>query len=105
MSKRVLRSHPKLSDDLNEALAYYDDVSPALADRLLDSFAEGLHRIEAHPATGVEYLPGWRRVVLRTFPYLVIYAVDEEMIHVVAMFHTRRDPDLIRRTLEGRNTA
>jgi hypothetical protein len=51
-----------------------------------------LRRIAAHPTLLAECQPGWRRVLLARFPYLVAYVVDDETIYVVGLFHTRRDP-------------
>ena len=35
---------------------------------------------------------GARRHILRRFPYNVIYRVDEEQIHILAIAHHRREP-------------
>lgn len=103
MTDRRFRVHPAVIDlDLTEAVAYYTDVDAALPPRLAEDFNSTLRRIEANPLAPGEYMPGWRRVLLRVFPYLVAYSVDEHDVHVVGMFHTRRDPDLIKRTLGDR---
>ena len=33
-----------------------------------------------------------RRALIRRFPYGIYYAVDEELIEVIAVFHAKRDP-------------
>lgn len=104
MTKRRLRVHPEVIDsDLAEAVGYYADLDPSLPERLADDFASGLRRIEAHAAVLSEYLPGWRRVLLRTFPYLLAYAVDDDSVHVVGLFHTHRDPTAIQEALRTRS--
>jgi plasmid stabilization system protein ParE len=38
-----------------------------------------------------------RRALLKRFPYAVYFAVDNEIIVVLAVFHTSRDPESWRR--------
>ena len=40
----------------------------------------------------VHYAPSARRVVAHRFPYLVVYVVREDTIHVVAFAHAKRVP-------------
>lgn len=43
-----------------------------------------------------------RRAPLRLFPYFLWYMIDEasNTVHVLAMTHHRRDPDMVRARLE-----
>ncbi len=98
-----LRVHPDVvAVDLAEAITYYAQLDPSLPERLADDFASGLRWIEAHPILLREYLTGWRRVLLTTFPYLFAYAVEDDEVLVVGLFHTRRDPEAIRAALVER---
>ncbi|MDR3068737.1 MAG: type II toxin-antitoxin system RelE/ParE family toxin [Cellulomonas sp.] len=102
MSRR-LRVHPDLLADVAEALDYYRQVDPALAARFFNSYTQGLRWIRGNPLAAREYVPGFRRVVLVPFPYLVAFAVDDEHVHVAALLHTRRDPQTNRTVLERRS--
>lgn len=65
MSQRRLRVHPDvLSVDVPDATAYYDEIDPKLGDRLSGLIVHAINQIEAHPLVFVEYLTGFRRVVL-----------------------------------------
>lgn len=93
MTHRAVRVHPDvLSADVPEATAYYDEIDPKLADRLSQLIADALHQIEAHPLVFAEYIPGFRRVVLVPFPYLLAFAVHKDAIDVGALLHVQRDP-------------
>ncbi|MFT4287106.1 type II toxin-antitoxin system RelE/ParE family toxin [Nocardioides sp.] len=91
-----------MSVDLTEAVDYYRSIDADLPMRFADSYAQAVQQVWAHPTAIAEYLPGWRRVLLRTFPYLLVYAVDDEQIHVVGLFHTRRNPEFIKQTVGSR---
>ena len=103
MTSHSLRVHPDVLDDLREAITYYRDLDdPALPERFVNAYAEALNQIEAHPQAGREYLPGYRRVVALPFPYLLAYAVDEEVVHVAALLHAKRNPETNERILHSR---
>jgi plasmid stabilization system protein ParE len=42
---------------------------------------------------GTEVYRGVRRVVVRGFPYVVLYLVESDLVIVIAVYHTSRDPD------------
>jgi len=93
---RSFRVHPEVVEsDLADAVSYYRDIDEALPGRLVEEYEAGLRRIAAHPTLLAEYQPGWRRVLLARFPYLLAFVVSEETIHVVGLFHTRREPAMM----------
>ena len=102
MTERVVRVHPGVRADLQEAVDYYREIDESLPARLIDSYVEALGLIKNHPLALAEYVPGYRRVVLRTFPYLLAFVIDDDGILVAALLHVRRDPETSRSTLAGR---
>ncbi len=100
--RRGLQVHPGVIDsDLADAVAYYADIDPNLAVRLVAEYEAGLRRIAAHPTLLSEYRPGWRRVLLGHFPYVLGFVVDGETAQVVGLFHSRMNPtDLDRKVRE-----
>ena len=55
-------------------------------ERTVDSLAEFPNRGR------VGQLPGTREIVVRGAPYVVAYAVTDEMVTVLRIRHTRQDP-------------
>ena len=35
---------------------------------------------------------GIRRALLRRFPYMILFRATDDAIHIIAVFHTSRDP-------------
>ena len=89
----MLRVHPDvLIVDIPEATAYYDKIDPNLGDRLSQLIVDALHQIETHPLIFAEYVTGFRRVVLVPFPYLLAFAVHDDVVQIDALLHVKRDP-------------
>lgn len=54
-----------------------------------DATVESLRRLpEGHEIVALRT----RKALLRRFPYLILYALEEKRIVVTAVFHGRRDP-------------
>jgi plasmid stabilization system protein ParE len=83
---------PEAEQDLAEAKVWYDGQRPGLGQEFILCVEEALDRIRLIPEGTSEVFPGVRRVVLRRFPYGVFYCVDPDLIAVIAVYHSRRDP-------------
>ena len=59
-----------------------------------------LDTIAKFPKIGLEIMKDVRRVLLRRFPYKVIYRLVKEKIVVEAVMHTRREPEAWKSRLE-----
>jgi plasmid stabilization system protein ParE len=78
--------------DIAEAMAWYNRQRSGLGDQFLQSFEAALQRIERAPLAAAEEFRGARRVLLRRFPYSVIYRPGSDHIAILAVYHTSRDP-------------
>ena len=83
---------PAAERDLVEAADYYESKLRGLG----VEFVEELERVAAVltelPALGERLDSIHRRVPLQRFPYAIIFRVDGEIVHVVAVAHRRRKP-------------
>ena len=84
---------PPALQELTEAIDFYSDEAAGLAHDLVDEFDEAIVQISRLPKSGVPYHHGTRRVVLRRFPFSIVYRVRGEVAEVVALAHQRRKPD------------
>jgi plasmid stabilization system protein ParE len=80
--------------DVDEAVDLYAarDDTGELADRFLDEVARVRHLVEERPYAWPEIEPGVRQVVLRRFPFSVIYVVEATELRIVAVAHHSRRP-------------
>jgi plasmid stabilization system protein ParE len=84
--------NPEAEADLVDAKSWYDDVRPGLGDEFLRDVEDVLGGIRRMPELYGKVFQNLRLVLLRRFPYVVVYRVDEDQITVIAVYHTSRDP-------------
>jgi plasmid stabilization system protein ParE len=91
--KPLLVSEPA-SQELAEAVRWYNDRRPKWGGQLFDAVGETLRLIESYPEIGSPRrgLPDARQLTVRGFPYLVAYRIRQDDIYVVAVAHARRGP-------------
>jgi len=80
------------SQELDEAVEWYNYQSPGLGMRFLDEADKALKRISFYPYSCAEIEDGIRRCLVSRFPYGLIYGIDEGMIVIIAVAHLHRRP-------------
>ena len=83
---------PVARSELLEAIDWYARRAPSVVSRLRAELRTVVARMAQNPFQFPEGPSDTRRVLLRHFPYVVVYTVTTEAIRVVAFFHTSRDP-------------
>jgi plasmid stabilization system protein ParE len=85
--------HQYVQNDVNAALARYDEVSPKLADAFWDELQQHFKTISENPqAAHFETMP-YRRVNLKHFPYAILYRAFDDHVKIVVVKHVRRRSD------------
>ncbi|GAB6039894.1 type II toxin-antitoxin system RelE/ParE family toxin [Endothiovibrio diazotrophicus] len=83
---------PEAEEEILEARGWYDARSPGLGGEFArsadDAVSSAAEMPLAHPRLEGEY----RHVILRRFPYSVIYLPCESEIVVISCFHHKRKP-------------
>ena len=80
-------------DELNEAIAYNEDLEAGLGQRLKEEARATMLWIQNNPELPRLRPKGYRRVNLKVFPYYVAYFVWGDAIWVLAVAHGRRRPE------------
>lgn len=93
------RFHEGAETDLAEALAYYRDESPALADRFYAEIEGLLHDVCATPQRFRVIASPVRRHFGGTFPYALLYVDRADHVLVLAVSHFKRRPGYWRERL------
>ena len=88
-----LRFAPEVEADLDEAYAWYEGQRSGLGEEFLACVDARLHALcRAPEAHGFAYL-GYRRALIRRFPYQVFYELDHDILTVYCVFHTSREQE------------
>ena len=95
MKRLVYR--PEAAADVRGAFEWYERQREGLGDEFLSALATAEDIARANPLSYRVVRRDARRVMLRRFPYQLIYRVVADVIVVVACFHGRRSPKRLER--------
>ena len=83
---------PEAETDISEAKSWYENQRSGLGDEFVGCVDEAFEQIRQWPNLSPKVFLDLRRKVVRRFPYLVIFRIDDDQITVVAVYHGKRDP-------------
>ena len=87
-----LEYHPAVQRDFNEAIDFNEAAGPRLADRFAAEFRHCLAAI-GKAARRFGYYCGsaaYRRVRLRSFPYVILYGEFGDAVRMLVLKHEKR---------------
>jgi toxin ParE1/3/4 len=83
--------------DLEEAEDWYDEQRPGLGAEFRQTIADLFARLAANPQIYPKVHGEIRRAVLRRFPYLVYFLIEDTKVIILGVLDSRRDPEIHRR--------
>jgi toxin ParE1/3/4 len=95
-----LELEPEASDELAEATAYISNQSPRAAESFLADMADAKALLLQFPRVGAPVRGNYRRLLLRTFPYQLVYRVEGDDLRIYAVAHLKRKPGYWRKRLQ-----
>lgn len=75
-----------------DAQAYYAALRADLAADFATALDRAIARIASHPLTWPPYTANTRRYLMDRFPYAVIYRINGDVLHILAVAHQHRRP-------------
>ncbi|MGD0520722.1 MAG: type II toxin-antitoxin system RelE/ParE family toxin [Terracidiphilus sp.] len=89
---RRLRWSMAAADDLEGIANYLWFYHPSFAASTIQRLYDAARSLKAFPYAGrVGSKSGTRELVLAPLPYLLIYAVDDQSIHILRFLHAAQD--------------
>jgi len=89
MNVRFLTLAQKEAD---EAVVWYDEKAEGKGRDFLDELDRVVRLVKAYPLASPEIEPEIRRCLFARFPYSLVYGIDDQMIVVIAIAHSHREP-------------
>ena len=80
-------------EELNAAVAYYEEQQPGLGLRLKDEVDKHINWILSNSSVPRVRSGGYRRVNLKVFPYYLAYIIREDTLWILAVAHGHRKPE------------
>jgi plasmid stabilization system protein ParE len=87
-----LISEPPADAEVEAAFEWYENERQGLGLEFLDELRAAYNRVADGPHKYQELRGGIRRAFLRRFPYAVYFAIEGDVVVVVAVLHASRDP-------------
>jgi plasmid stabilization system protein ParE len=87
-----IRFEPEAADELAEATSYLADQSAPAAERFLADIAGAKELLLQFPHSGPPVRGSFRRLLLRIFPYQLVYRVEGDVVRIYAVAHLKRKP-------------
>jgi plasmid stabilization system protein ParE len=92
----IIRFTPEADAELAEARQWYARQREDLDIEFMERIDDALSRIARNPNLYPIVYGTLRRAVVRRFPFAVFYEVTADEIQVIAVFHSRRDPERLK---------
>ena len=90
----IFRFTPEADAELTEAREWYSHQRKDLDIEFMQCIENALSRILANPHMFPTVHGDLRRAIVRRFPFAILYEVTSEEIQIIAVFHSRRDPEI-----------
>lgn len=90
----MVKFHPEADIELHEAIEWYAHKKLGLDAEFMRCVDEAISRIRRNPRMFPVALRNARKTMVRRFPYTIFYEIGEEEIMVLAVFHSKRNPEV-----------
>jgi toxin ParE1/3/4 len=82
---------PRAESDLCEARDWYENQRAGLGEQFVTQTTATIDLLARDPQLHPEYYRGFRRVLMRRFPYKIFYRLEGNRIIVFRVLHSRRN--------------
>ena len=90
---RTFRFLPQARTELMDEIRYYGSVQEGLGRRFESAVGEVVRRAVTSPEHGAPRSKNTRRVLVKGFPFSVIYRANDNEVLIVAIADSRRKPE------------
>ncbi len=93
---------PELEEDAMNGYGWYEEKTIGLGEEFLRVFYALSYKIQRNPFVYQTVYKGFRRCLLRRFPYAIYYRIDKDRVIVYGLFHCARNPKNLKKYLHIR---
>lgn len=87
-----LKLSEKAASDISDAFGWYEAQQAGLGHIFLNEIERTFKRIEYQPNSFSFIGTHYKKAILRQFPYIVVFEINDREIIVYSIFHTSRKP-------------
>lgn len=86
-------------EEMINASIFYEDHTSGLGERFINDIERSAQLLNEQPLIGERIDKDLRRILLRHFPFSLIYSAEKGLILIIAVAHQRRRPSYWRERL------
>ena len=99
--KFTVRYVEEFWEDLKPPIDWYDEISKPLASKFLDQIWKAENKVCINPLAFYKTSKtGFRRILLRDFPYKIYFKIEVDVIYFIALKHTSRSNRFVGKRLK-----
>jgi plasmid stabilization system protein ParE len=83
---------PGATQMLQDAYDWYELQKIGLGEVFLAEINNGIDKLESWPIAYSKLRSNYRQIILRTFPYVLVFEIVKNDVVIYAVFHTSRNP-------------
>lgn len=84
--------HPAALTEYAEAVRFYVEQRPELAQSFIDAVENAIYRLRESPERYPVLEEDIRRCMTKKFPYGILYTIEPDYILILAVMHSNRAP-------------
>jgi len=84
--------HPEAEKEFQAAIRYYEECQPGLGLDFAEEVYAAITRIIEYPCAWTAFSANTRRCMANRFPYGIIYRVESDSLHIIAIANLNRRP-------------
>ncbi len=88
----IVEFHPEAVLELNEAIDWYSEREPSIAWALSEEVRIAVESLKNDPVRYPMLGPRHRFLLLKRFPYLLVFQATDQKVYVLAVAHAARRP-------------
>jgi toxin ParE1/3/4 len=89
---RRIRWAPAAADDLEDIHDYLRERHPSLVEPTIRKLYDAARSLKGFPHRGrIGQQEGTRELIMAPMPYIIVYGVEREIVHIFRIIHTARE--------------
>src|SRR5262245_51876479 len=90
---KPVRLHSQAAAEIEAGIEYYNAARDGLGDEFRDAVQEAVELMRQQPRAFSPYRAGYRKLVLKRFPYSIFYYEYDDHVWIATVHHASRQPD------------
>jgi plasmid stabilization system protein ParE len=86
--------------EIIEAYNWYESKQEGLGERFVLDLDDYFERIRSTPEIFPRRYREYRQVVMKSFPFVIVFEIEEKEVVVYAVFNTYQDPNKLQKYIE-----